>query len=702
MKNIIKYRFIVLVLILGLSFSGISFAAIELDQGDDLGDAWGTFYGYDDYLDNEDSDWFDAYRKAFDDDDELFEYFDIENEDEDDLDDFEDDFKDEFEKEYKKAYDDIEDWDENRDFSDYLAQAENIGKAYGEYDSYNDFFDNRSSDWEDAFEDRFRDDEDLFDYFNIEREDDNDLDDFYKDFKEGYEEQYDDSYDDIEEASENHKVEYSSDDAEKETEETAKKDAETLAELDGREAGIIDYLNNQENDWDDSYPSESTIEKKYNLDNETRDYKKEFLEAYEIEYQIAYEKAFREANLDRIGLEKNNAFEHGKSLGTKQGESFGYLDLIQGKFSNWKYAYDSFRNTESIRDRYYLYKFDKDYGVSFEKGFEQGFEIGYHEMFQDTNIKIEEKNLNYVMLTSDAMRLDYSEHRLGFNGGSSSTNAKTPIYMDFEEGTIYEHDVYLGMNATQASMMDYSRNYGSSIYDIVLKSEQDYVDFQKPVKLAFSFSGGSQVGIYKYEKGQWHYLPTEYDEGEIYTMIPEGDYDGGRYTVVVNYDLKPIKINRMHWAFPDIKLFSYRHIINGNAFNPDGLIKRKDFSRLIYKSFYGSKYFDFRPTMEYTDLELAPEYLNEIYFMINNGYMIGNGNGEYKPDEYITYNQAVTVMNRILKSDYSLDELRTDLMRERFTKLKSNQWGSNNITQGEILFMISDNLGSDALLEQVY
>lgn len=692
----IKYKIRLITLTIVILVINPSFATIDLNKADDLGEIWGTYHGYDNYLDNDNDDWDDVYDDEFDKDDDLFDYFEVDDEDEDDLDDFESDFKSGFESDYDKAYDNIKKWSNDRDDEDLVNEADRIGKDFGQYDGTKDYFDNKSKDWEEAYEDRFDKDDDLFDYFDLDK--DADEDEFESEFKSHYEEAYEDSYDDIEDDDDDDDDDKDNEEADDATIDKAKEDAEVAAEIDAKQAAYLDFQNREDNDWTDLYPSDNRIISKYNLDEDSNDYEENFLDEYEKQYQMIYEEEYRSANMERIKSKEVNAYEHGYQLGMAQGESAGYLDISQEKFSNWKNAYNLFLLNENLEMKYYLYRQNDEYKDSFENGFKTAFELGYEKTYNTTNIEIENNNLNYKKLSSDEIILEYDSYSLDFVSGGKTSNNKVPLYLEFEEGTVYSIGTYLGLNEEQFKVGGtYGKTLASKAYNVSIYNDSDKVRFEKPVKLAFNFSGSSKVGIYKHERGQWMYLPTEYGDGEVFTKIPEGDYSGGRYALLVDNNYRPSNDIKLHWSYPEIKLFDKRNIIYARSFVPKEGYRRKEFCDLILRNTLGSKEFKYNSVINFKDSDKFGKYSNAIAYMVNNGYISGVGEGKFAPDEYITYKEVEEVMGNILNRDFDWSEINEAMKRKRFKKSAVNQDKSNNINKAETLFMIHELLGSKVL-----
>ena len=693
MKN--KFILVFLITILIFSQLSIGYSLIDLNKADEFGEIWGQISGYDDYLNNRDNDWYDAYDDVFDTDDDLFEFFDIEDENDDELDDFERDFKDGFESDYEKAYEDIEDWSN----SEILSEADNLGRDFGRFDANNDYFNSESSDWEEAYEERFDQASDLFNYFEIDDEDNENLNDFESEFISEYEDSYEDEYENVEE-SDDEDNDGDNSDAKEATEDKAKEDAKTFAEIDAKQSAYIDYHSNEDNDWTDLYPSDSKIKSKYNLEDDSNDYEDVFLEEYEKHYQIVYERQYRNANVESVKSKEINAYDHGYQLGLSQGESAGYLDLINDVFSNWKSSYDSFIRNKDLERKYYLYRQNDEYIKSFKAGFKTAYEIGYETTYADTNVQIENNNLNFKRLTSNEMVIEYSSYGSDFLSGGMASNTTVPLYLEFDKGTVFSVDKHLGINEEQYQIGGtYGKSYASRVYNIKFQDYTESVEFKKPVKLAFNFNSNANVGIYKFEQGQWFYLPTKFEEGTVYTNIPKGEYSGGKYTLLIDNTRYLSHENKLHWSFPEIKLFHKREMIYGPSFVPSEGYRRKEFCQLILKNTIGHKDFKYEPVINFKDSDKFGRFKNAISYMVNNGYMNGVGDQKFAPDEYITYKEVEIVMGRILNEDFKWEEISASLEKKRFTKSSANADKSNNINKAETLFMIQEVLGSNALFK---
>jgi ribosomal protein L18E len=57
-------------------------------------------------------------------------------------------------------------------------------------------------------------------------------------------------------------------------------------------------------------------------------------------------------------------------------------------------------------------------------------------------------------------------------------------------------------------------------------------------------------------------------------------------------------------------------------------------------------------------------------------------------------------MNRILKNDFSWDEIANTMLRDRFNKSNINVNKSNYINKAEVVYMLNNVLGSKVLFDE--
>lgn len=133
-----------------------------------------------------------------------------------------------------------------------------------------------------------------------------------------------------------------------------------------------------------------------------------------------------------------------------------------------------------------------------------------------------------------------------------------------------------------------------------------------------------------------------------------------------NTNSKYIDVTEKHWAQKYIIALTNANLLNGRTetiFRPDDYITRAEFVTIIYRVINGS-YFK---TSLFPDIEghWAQE---QISYVKNEGYINGT-NGLFRPDDYITRAEAIAIINRVFGR---LPESISSLSKEMKT-FKDNQ-----------------------------
>ena len=102
-----------------------------------------------------------------------------------------------------------------------------------------------------------------------------------------------------------------------------------------------------------------------------------------------------------------------------------------------------------------------------------------------------------------------------------------------------------------------------------------------------------------------------------------------------------------HWAETQIKEWANIGYINGypdGTFLPDNSITRAEFLTLV------NKIFKFENKTNINFIDVRPDYwaYSEIQKGISAGYVSGDKNGTFRPDDFITRQEAAVIINKLL------------------------------------------------------
>lgn len=567
--------------------------------------------------------------------------------------------------------------------------GDTTGRVYG----FRDMIKGEASNWYNAYREVYEDEDYIVDFYDLDAKEELYTNRFITGLRTGFMKGYIVAYENVISDPEG---------AEGTSESSGVEHGKYFGELEGQKAGLSDYSNNKYNDWEDNMPSETAIRTKYNLYKDTEEYSDAFIETYEENFKIAYRESYRNANVESKSVYVSNGYDDGYMMGTAQGEADGAQDVIQGRLSNWLKAYNTFVEESNLMMRYNLYRDNKEYQDHFTTGFKIAYESAYQQSYQDVNITIEESNINYKKIDSFANTVTFNSYAVNMSNGNQNTISRQMLSLIFDEGTVYHSDTYIGISERQQPFRDLDgKKNVTPIYNINVINNDHSLNLQKNIKLNFNFTGDSTAGIYKYVNRQWMYLDTKYDQGQLYTEIPSGEFKGGQYAVLIDPYYKPLNYVSLHWAYDDIRVFIKRGFIDPyKNFNPDDTITRKEFSQLIYDNTHGLKNISYDQWKDFEDVALFGEYTNAINFMVKNGYMLGVSDSEFNPNGKITYYQVQIVMDRILESEFSWYDIEESMLKEKFHRSEANDYLSNAINKGEVVYMLNKVLGNQILFEQ--
>jgi len=469
-------------------------------------------------------------------------------------------------------------------------------------------------------------------------------------------------------------------------------DGSYFGDLDGRECGFEDYNNGELNDYTDRLMTENEIAKKYKLTDNDYYYKYYFIQAYQVYFQIAYKSAFRESKSNDEILDYGYAFDHGVSLGEKQGEISAFIDFSNELTNDWERAYTAFINNGTLLSRFRLDRESTDYQTYFSSGFREGFKNSYAISFQEENVLVETQNISFQKIGLSPMLIEYSDSAPSYTSGYLSIDTDYRVNIDFPEGAVYE-DVYFGLGKLQKEyrLKNEDLRAISAQYKIQIGFTPGTVTLEKPIKLSFEYYGTSKAGIYEYTNGKWVYLPSNFEEGTIYTEIPSGYYDGGVYALFIDEDyVSPLDIT-FNWARSEIDTLARRGILDQAVyFNPNQSITREEFAELIYRAFnqlYPKTTTSSRLVLQ--DQELINENaILAVDYMISKGYMALDSNNNFNPNALMTYTELQHTMSVILSYSFEWETIADKMLYDNYKKSLSYSSYENHPLRSEVAFLI--------------
>lgn len=109
-----------------------------------------------------------------------------------------------------------------------------------------------------------------------------------------------------------------------------------------------------------------------------------------------------------------------------------------------------------------------------------------------------------------------------------------------------------------------------------------------------------------------------------------------------------IKDIKGHWAESVIKDFVNKGHIDGygdDTFRPDNKITRAEFIKIINRAFGFTK----KGTEDFKDVSQNDWFYDEVLKAVEQGYIDGDGNGSFRPNDYISREEACKIVGVILK-----------------------------------------------------
>lgn len=131
-----------------------------------------------------------------------------------------------------------------------------------------------------------------------------------------------------------------------------------------------------------------------------------------------------------------------------------------------------------------------------------------------------------------------------------------------------------------------------------------------------------------------------------------------RFTIIGDTDVsaitkqEPLIDINGHWASEEITWMADRFLVNGysdHTFRPDKAITRAEFVDMIIK---GLGIENSPEETEFTDVPKETWYEHSVAVAVKGGLVKGDRNHRFRPDDYITGEEMVSIIGRILVNDY--------------------------------------------------
>lgn len=428
---------------------------------------------------------------------------------------------------------------------------------------------------------------------------------------------------------------------------------------------------------------------KYHLAVENLKYRLNFLKAYRDYYEIAYNSAYRSANLVKIAAPITNGRNYGLQAGKVEGKAAAMKDYYQNRYNNWERAYNEFLSLDALNTRYSLDGESLDYSLSFRTAFEEGFYTSYYETFQKEKLDAAIRNRTSELVTSSKTILKFSDVLVDFSGGSSSTKTETPVMIDIPDAAIYS-PTYLSLyNDKNLHLDNEVLENASSKYVVEVDNVERSMVLNKPLRLIFTYKGSENAGIYKWENGKWFYQITEFKEDSIYTEIPQGTYNGGEYMVLIDPENSSFTDMRFNWATKEVNALKRRgYLEHESLFRPTNFITKLEMAKILYRVYTDDGVDSTAFKYNIKDDNINSDDMKYINYVLNKAYMTLDAEGKFNPNNTVTYQEVESIMSSILVRAFSWNEIADKMLREKYKRSRGAESLSRPIFRDEFAYIM--------------
>ena len=537
-----------------------------------------------------------------------------------------------------------------------------LGKAYGNIYGARDFQNGRRSDWERAMPS----DREIRSMFNLRTQDSDYIEFFIDGFKVAFKDEYINSYDRAK--FEPYRVSY----------DQGVKDGEEMGELMGSAYGYKDYYEGEERDHERHLPNDRIITTEYSLSNDSEEYKEGFLSGFIRKFVEAYNAAYRDANMNDSRRDEGDALTNGQEMGAKRGEMQAVTDYMQRLTNDWR---RSIPKEDAIITEYNLTLQSPNYRDNFISGFYDGYSAGYTTKFKEL---------------AQGAGMDKVTSAVVPKAGGNLSSLDNAFMVTVEPGTYY-HDVNLSISTSyDAAFQQPSRlTKASDSYNVRILNTSNNIDDKKPVTVSFEYYGDKvKGGIYKLVNGNWTYIPTVIDDGYMHAEVKPSSLkaDGNVFSAFMDTGYILFPDARGHWARDEIFTYVRRNVIYGYTdmtFRPEQNITRAEFLTLLSRIYNWNTTYHNINTHGFKDYGLFGNRAGIIGYAFGNGYIRGYDDGNFKPNDPISYREIEIIMGRVLGGmSFKWNDIATDMMYKHKVRSSSFDDMNNKITRAEVVYML--------------
>ena len=464
---------------------------------------------------------------------------------------------------------------------------------------------------------------------------------------------------------------------------------EAMGTLEGDAAGRKDKIDNKVSAFIKVMPTDAALISRFELNKDNSLYQINFITAYRLAFEIAYNTGYRAVNLDTVKEPFEDGKTHGESAGTVQGSVSAMIDFTQGNDNDWSKAYNAFINKGSLDERYFLTREVLAYRNHFAVAYKDAFMKSYIETFQLKNLETEIRNKNAKSVSMAETTLFFDEEYVHFNLGAIESEIRTPLTLHFPTASLYE-PTYFAAFKTQNSFNDNNTVLSpvSSKYTIAIWNDKGSVMLKKPITLKFEYYGSERAGIYQWLNNKWVYQYSNMEDSAISIEIPAGYYSGGEYAIFIDEDYKIVSDITFNWAYKEIYSLMRRDIVSdAQFFSPNASVTRGQMAQMIYNA-ASTKYPQRTTSVKIADAAKLGSYKKAVEYVVSKQFMTLDANGNFNPSNTFKYNDAEKTFSMMFARSFKWTEVSSKMMTEKYVKSGSYTSMSGDLTRAEAAYAI--------------
>ncbi len=500
----------------------------------------------------------------------------------------------------------------------------------------------------------------IFDLSNIPSIDKNK---FVKEFKANYKIGYEEAY---------YKGKFG---VKRDSMEAGKEDGALFGSMLGNLFGNKDYYEGRDSNYNRNMPSDSKITTDYLLNRDNADYLKGFVDGFKNAYKESYISSFREANKNTKLLEDLYAYENGYEVGQAKGKIQGNIDYMEKKTNDWVRSQPL---SSTINMEYNLIYQTYKYREGFVNGYWDGYAKGYTDTYKENS---QQTAMNKTTSTTVPIK------------GGVFPSLDNGMIVEIDKG-IYFNPVILTIDTLNSSYVVSDRYFvASSFYRLAITNPSENFNRDKKIKISFEYYGDKNGGIYKLEGDKWKYMPSTVEENKVSTYTNPSTINSNVFAVLIDTKSEVLYDIRGHWAKDEITTHIRRDTINGypdKTFRPEQYITRGEFLVLLSRVYNWSLPTNLSNLATFKDRGAIASYNErQISYGLTHGYILGYGDGNFKPNNNISYKEVETIMRRVLNDPkFNWNTYAQKMIYEKKIRSASLDSMDNKISRAEFSYLL--------------